>query len=260
MITHFWHQIWDLRSVYLHLQSRRLKVAIFTLSNLTVVGEEIEFVLAGPFCARVNQDYTKIHKSNQYFPIFIKLIKLHLRMWPDADVVFRYVALPVHQLCCVPVRIIFHISDLVEEQADKLWPNQIIGSRQKLCMYNPSQTSLYLEHISLLKAKLVTFRCTKVVKSYCFHPESTELEVKPNPRRSMWVDVPPQNTEQRKGWRQRVSTPKQPVQRHTHCQTLCPDKWTERTSMRTCVGLKERKAETGMWEGGRGGSSCFSMF
>lgn len=81
-------------------------------------------------------------------------------------------------------------------------------------MYNPTQTSLYLEYISLLKAKLVTFRCTKVVKSNCFHPESTELEVKPDPRRSMWVDVPPENTERRKGWNQRASTLKQTVRRH----------------------------------------------
>lgn len=110
-------------------------------------------------------------------------------------------------------------------------------------MYNPTQTSLYLEYISLLKAKLITFRCTKVVKSNCFHPESTELEVKPDPRRSMWVDVPPQNTERRKGWSQRASTLKQTAQRHAHCQTLRPDNWTERMSMRTCVGLKERKAE-----------------
>jgi len=103
-------------------------------------------------------------------------------VWPDANIVFRYVALPVNQLCCVPVRIIFLISDLVEEQPVSF--DQIKSFvANKSSVYNPTQNGSYLEYISLLKAKLITFRSTKVVNSYCFHPESPELEV--NPKRSI---------------------------------------------------------------------------
>ncbi len=122
-------------------------------------------------------------------------------------------------------------------------------------MHKPTQNCSYLENISLLKAKLVTFRGTKVVNSYCFHPE---LEVKPDARRSMWLDVPPQqqNTEERQGWAQRASTLKQPVQKHAHCQTLHRDKWTERTRMRMCVGLKEREKLVGGRQGWQFLSQC----
>lgn len=138
-------------------------------------------------CALVNKDSEYQHKSTQYFPRFTD-IKLYLRVWPDADIVFRYVAFPVNQLCCVPVRIIFLINDLVEEQPvsfDQI--KSFVANQSSVCII-PTQNSLYLEYISLLKAKLVTFCSAKVVNCYCFHPESTELEV--NPKRSIWVDVP----------------------------------------------------------------------
>lgn len=106
MITHFGILESNLRSRRLfNLNETILKCALCSHNHSDLV------------C--VNQDYTHQnqyqHKSNQYFPR-ITDIKLYLRVRPYSDIVFRYIALPVHQLCCVPVRIVFHISDLVEEK------------------------------------------------------------------------------------------------------------------------------------------------
>ncbi len=118
MITHFGISESNLRFTWsFSLRRRRLFNLNKTFACALCSHNHSDLVCV---CVRIKIIPTKINTNTSQINTFQGLqtctTKLYVRVRPNADIVFRYIALPVHQLCCVPVRIVFHISDLVEEK------------------------------------------------------------------------------------------------------------------------------------------------